>query len=113
MWADERALIQILLNLLSNAIKFSKDGGSVMIRLAAAHSGCAVIEIEDQGIGMTDDEQLRSLQPFGQAKPVIAREYGGTGLGLPISKGLVEAHGGTLYINSQRRATYNIAAPIS
>jgi signal transduction histidine kinase len=101
MWADERALIQILLNLLSNAIKFSKDGGTVMIRLAAARGGCAVIEIEDHGIGMTAEEQQRAVQPFGQAKPVIAREYGGTGLGLPISKGLVEAHGGTLTIRSE------------
>ena len=102
MWADERALLQILLNLLSNAIKFSGDGGTVTIRLAAASGGEAVIEIEDRGIGMTEEEQQRALQPFGQAKPVITRGYGGTGLGLPISKGLVEAHGGTLRINSAR-----------
>jgi signal transduction histidine kinase len=102
MWADERALLQILLNLLSNAIKFSGDGGTVTIRLAAASGGEAVIEIEDRGIGMTEEEQQRALQPFGQAKPVITRGYGGTGLGLPISKGLVEAHGGTLTINSAR-----------
>ena len=101
IWADERALLQILLNLLSNAIKFSEDGGTVMVRLIAAGSGCAVIEIEDRGIGMTAEEQQRALQPFGQAKPVITREYGGTGLGLPISKGLVEAHGGTLTISSE------------
>jgi signal transduction histidine kinase len=100
IWADERALLQILLNLLSNAIKFSPDGGTVTIRLAAERSDSAVIEIEDRGIGMTEEEQQRALQPFGQAKPVITREFGGTGLGLPISKGLVEAHGGTLTIRS-------------
>jgi signal transduction histidine kinase len=100
MWADERALLQILLNLLSNAIKFSGDGGTVTIRLDAERSGDAVIEIEDRGIGMTGEEQERALQPFGQAKPVITREFGGTGLGLPISKGLVEAHGGILTISS-------------
>jgi signal transduction histidine kinase len=100
MWGDERALLQILLNLLSNAIKFSEDGSTVTIRLAAERSGFAVIEIEDRGIGMTEEEQQRALQPFGQAKPVITREYGGTGLGLPISKSLVEAHGGTLTISS-------------
>jgi signal transduction histidine kinase len=74
----------------------------VTIRLAAASGGEAVIEIEDRGIGMTEEEQQRALQPFGQAKPVITRGYGGTGLGLPISKGLVEAHGGSLRINSAR-----------
>jgi len=100
MWADERALLQILLNLVSNAIKFSEAGGSVAIRLAAERSGFAVIEIADRGIGMTEEEQQRALQPFGQARSVITREYGGTGLGLPISKGLVEAHGGTLTIRS-------------
>jgi signal transduction histidine kinase len=101
MWADERALKQILLNLLSNSIKFSSEGGTISIRLASASDDWAVIEVEDRGIGMTDEEQERALQPFGQAKPVITREYGGTGLGLPITKGLVEAHGGTLTISSR------------
>ena len=50
---------------------------------------------------MTEEEQERALQPFGQAKPATTRNYGGTGLGLPITKGLVEAHGGELTIKSQ------------
>jgi signal transduction histidine kinase len=100
-WADERALKQVLLNLLANAIKFSEDGGVVTVRLGNEGEGRAAIEVEDRGIGMTADEQERALQPFGQAKPVITREYGGTGLGLPITKGLVEAHGGTLTIRSR------------
>jgi len=61
----------------------------------------AAFEIEDHGIGMSDDEQQRALQPFGQAQPATTRTYGGTGLGLPITKGLVEAHGGTLTISSR------------
>jgi signal transduction histidine kinase len=101
VWADERALKQVLLNLLSNAIKFSDEGSTVTIRLAAVCAGSAIIEVEDRGIGMTDEEQERALQPFGQAKPVISRDYGGTGLGLPITKGLVEAHRGTLTISSR------------
>ncbi|HEY1300091.1 MAG TPA: ATP-binding protein, partial [Stellaceae bacterium] len=51
--------------------------------------------------GMTEEEQHQALQPFGQAKPATTRDYGGTGLGLPITKGLVEAHGGTLTIESR------------
>jgi signal transduction histidine kinase len=100
IWADERAMKQIFLNLLSNAIKFSKEGGSVDIRVSNEQPEFAVVEIEDHGIGMDADEQERALQPFGQAKPATTRNYGGTGLGLPITKGLVEAHGGTLTILS-------------
>jgi signal transduction histidine kinase len=59
-----------------------------------------VIEVTDHGIGMSPDEAVRALQPFNQASSVTARTYGGTGLGLPIAKGLVEAHRGTLTIDS-------------
>ena len=100
--AGEKAkLRQIFLNLLSNAIKFSKPGGKVYVRVIADGPDVAILEIEDHGIGMTEAEQERALQPFGQAKPATTRNYGGTGLGLPITKGLVEAHGGTLTINSR------------
>jgi signal transduction histidine kinase len=101
IWADERAMKQIFLNLLSNAIKFSKEGGRVCIRVVADRSNLAVVEFEDFGIGMNEEEQERALQPFGQAKPSTTRNYGGTGLGLPITKGLIEAHGGKLEINSR------------
>ncbi len=101
IWADERAMKQIFLNLLSNAIKFSRDGGEVHIRVTTEQADFAVIEVEDHGIGMDSDEQQRAVQPFGQAKPATTRNYGGTGLGLPITKGLVEAHGGALTILSR------------
>jgi signal transduction histidine kinase len=101
IWADERSMKQIFLNLLSNAIKFSKEGGQIYVRVVADQPDIAALEIEDQGIGMSEEEQERALQPFGQAKPVTTRNYGGTGLGLPITKGLVEAHGGTLTIDSR------------
>jgi signal transduction histidine kinase len=101
IWADERSMKQILLNLLANAINFSKPGGKVCIRVIPEKPEAAVIEIEDHGIGMNEEEQERALQPFGQAKPAMTRTSGGTGLGLPITKGLVEAHGGTLTIQSR------------
>lgn len=102
VWADERAMKQVFLNLLSNAIKFSEDGEKIYVRVSAGHEGSApAIEVEDHGVGMTEEEQERALQPFGQAKPAITGNYGGTGLGLPITKGLVDAHGGTLSIRSQ------------
>ena len=101
IWADERAMKQIFLNLLSNAIKFSRDGGEVCIRVLSAEPDLAVVEFEDHGIGMNEEELERALQPFGQAKPSTTRNYGGTGLGLPITKGLIEAHGGKLAIESR------------
>jgi signal transduction histidine kinase len=111
VWADERSIKQILLNLLSNAIKFSNDRDSVCVRLIVSGPDNTVLEIEDHGIGMTEQEQERALQPFGQAKPVTTRNYGGTGLGLPITKGLVDAHGGTLTINS--RAGYGTTVRVT
>jgi signal transduction histidine kinase len=97
---DERALKQVLLNILSNAIKFSHDHGQVVVRTTLPDADNIVVEVEDFGIGMNDEEQKRALQPFGQAKSVTTRTHGGTGLGLPITKGLVDAHGGRLVITS-------------
>ncbi|HEV2185579.1 MAG TPA: PAS-domain containing protein [Stellaceae bacterium] len=100
IFADERAMKQCLLNLLSNAVKFSKIGGRVTVDAHIDAQSRTVITIADDGIGMTEQEQERALQPFGQAHSSTTRTYGGTGLGLPITQGLVEAHGGALSIVS-------------
>jgi signal transduction histidine kinase len=111
---DERAIKQIMLNLLSNAVKFSHDGGRVDVRAVLDGNGELVIGIEDCGIGMSDEEVERAVQPFWQAKSVTTKVQGGTGLGLPITKGLVEAHGGTLQIASQpgRGTLVRVTLPI-
>jgi signal transduction histidine kinase len=101
IWADELAMKQIFLNLLSNAIKFSRDGSEVCVRVVSDQPDLAIVQFEDHGIGMNEEELERALQPFGQAKPSTTRNYGGTGLGLPITKGLIEAHGGKLAIESR------------
>src|ERR1700694_5186085 len=100
VWGDERALKQITLNLLSNAVKFSHDGGRIDIRAWLDDAAGLVLEVEDFGIGMSPDEIGRALQPFGQATPALTKTHGGTGLGLPIAKGLAEAHDGNLVIES-------------
>ena len=100
MWADERAMKQCLLNLLSNAVKFSDEGGRVVVGAAVDEANRVVFTVADNGIGMSDEDKRRALQPFGQAQATTTRAYGGPGLGLPITKGLVEAHGGTLTIDS-------------
>jgi len=103
VWGDERAIKQILLNLLSNAVKFSHEGGRVDIRASLDEAGDLVIEVEDYGIGMAENEIARALEPFGQAKPAVTKSHGGTGLGLPIAKGLTAAHGGKLVVKSTPR----------
>jgi signal transduction histidine kinase len=113
IWGDERAIKQIVLNLLSNAVKFSHDGGRVDIRASLDSSGGLVLEVEDRGIGMSAGELERALQPFGQANTGAARLYGGTGLGLPITKGLIEAHQGELVIDTapDRGTRVRVALP--
>jgi len=115
VWGDERALKQIMLNLLSNAVKFSHEGGRVNVRASLVGSESMLLEVEDFGIGMAPDEIDRALQPFGQAKAATTRTYGGTGLGLPIAKGLAEANGGTLVIESRpdRGTTVRVVLPTS
>ena len=100
IFGDERAMKQCLLNLLSNAIKFSKVGGRVTVDSAIDPEGRSMLTIADEGIGMSNEELERALQPFGQAHTSTTRTYGGTGLGLPITQGLIEAHGGTMSIIS-------------
>jgi signal transduction histidine kinase len=100
IFADERAMKQCLLNLLSNAIKFSHPGGTIAIEATVSRDGGSVLSIADDGIGMTEEELRRALQPFGQAQASTTRTHGGTGLGLPITQGLVEAHGGVMTVAS-------------
>ena len=101
---DERKLRQIVLNLLSNALKFTPEGGSVTLALQTPSGGGAIISVADTGIGMTPSEMIEALEPFGQISNSYTRQQQGTGLGLPLSKRLVELHGGRMTIKSQSGA---------
>ena len=98
---DELRLRQILLNLLSNAIKVTKSGGVVTISGRRDAAGDLIISVVDTGIGMTEKDLERALEPFGQVDSAHARRLQGTGLGLPIAKRLIELHGGTLRLTSR------------
>lgn len=98
--ADERSLHQILLNLLSNAIKFSHVGGVITVRATTDPEGIA-IAVEDRGIGIPEDKLAQVGKPFFQAHVRTARIAGGTGIGLSVTRSLVELHGGTLSIASR------------
>jgi len=113
--ADMRACKQIVLNLLTNAIKFTEPGGSVTIAAQPAADGGIAVSVADTGIGMTEREIALALQPFQQIDSGLARRYEGTGLGLPLVKGLVELHGGTFTIASApgRGTTATVHFPAS
>ncbi len=98
--ADEARLRQIGLNLLSNAVKFTKAGGRVSISTGIDGEGGITIAVADTGIGMTADEIRIALEPFQQVTSSLSRTNEGTGLGLPLTKTLVELHGGRLEITS-------------
>jgi signal transduction histidine kinase/sensor domain CHASE-containing protein len=99
--ADNRLLKQILLNLLSNSVKFTERGGGVAVSVAASAAGGMEICVADTGIGMTEAELAVALTPFAQVDSKLAREYQGTGLGLPLAKSFVELHGGSLSVASR------------
>ena len=97
---DERRIQQIMINLLSNAIKFTPNAGRVELH-AGVNSGTLWVEVRDTGIGIAQENIAKVFEPFGQADSSRARNYEGTGLGLPISKMLVELHGGAIELNSE------------
>jgi signal transduction histidine kinase len=98
---DERRLKQVLINLLSNAVKFTPGGGRVALEAAVDAERGLVIKVIDTGIGMAREDIPKALEPFGQVDSKLSRKYEGTGLGLPLSKALVELHGGKLEIESE------------
>ncbi|MHA1538387.1 MAG: sensor histidine kinase [Alphaproteobacteria bacterium] len=111
LFADERKIKQVLINLLSNAVKFTGDGGKVSVSARMTGSGLA-IEVSDNGIGMRASDIPTALSPFGQVDSVLARKYEGTGLGLPLSKTLVELHGGELRIDSEMNRGTSVAVTL-
>ena len=101
--ADRRAVKQVVVNLLSNAVKFTDSGGAVRLSARRRDDGATVMMVTDTGIGMPSDAIDRALEPFSQVGSVITRRHQGTGLGLPLAKGLIEAHGGCLTLLSKPR----------
>ena len=100
LFADEVRLRQIVLNLLSNAVKFTPAGGKIKISTSVDPSGAIAITVADTGIGMSAADIKIALERFGQAVSSLSRPYEGTGLGLPLTKAMVELHGGRLDITS-------------
>lgn len=99
--ADARKLKQILVHLLSNSIKFTRRGGRARLAVRCDRSSGYTIEVTDTGIGIDAEDLARVLTPFVQADGRFDRRHGGTGLGLPLTKSLMELHGGSLDVHSE------------
>ncbi len=108
---DPGRLRQIVLNLVGNAVKFTEEGE---VLVTADHrDGYLTVVVQDTGIGMSPEEQVRAFEPFGQADGSTTRRFGGTGLGLPIARRLTEGMSGTLELSSEpgRGSRFSLMIP--
>jgi signal transduction histidine kinase len=130
---DRRKLRQVLLHLIANAIKFSPAGGDVIIDARVGPMSPADtatfaspfwieqrsqrfgvrIAVRDVGIGIADDKHLNIFEPFYQVDSSSTRAFGGTGLGLTLAKSYVEAHGGSIWVESEpgKGSTFTVSLP--
>jgi signal transduction histidine kinase len=99
--ADELKTKQVLLNLITNAVKFTAPGGTIELSCTVDHRGLAVT-ITDDDIGISAEHIDRVLEPFEQVDSSLSRSHQGTGLGLPLVKVIMEAHGGRLALRSAK-----------
>jgi two-component system, OmpR family, phosphate regulon sensor histidine kinase PhoR len=109
---DRTRVAQVLDNLLSNALKFTETGGRVDVRLSTSN-GSAFVEVADTGMGISSEDQAKLFQRFYRTDAAGEKAIDGTGLGLWISKAIVEAHGGEITVESDvnRGTTFRIALP--
>jgi signal transduction histidine kinase len=106
--ADKRRIKQILINLISNALKFTPAGGEVKVTAQLVPGGLAMA-VADSGIGIAPDDIPKVMERFGMVDSSMSRQHAGTGLGLPLSKQLAEAHGGSLVLES----TLNVGTTVT
>jgi len=109
--ADERRIRQVVFNLLSNAVKFTPEGGSVIVS-SARINGEVHVSVSDTGPGIAAEDRARIFEEF-QQTDVGARQLEGTGLGLAVSKRLIELHGGRIWVESElgRGSMFTFALP--
>jgi signal transduction histidine kinase/ActR/RegA family two-component response regulator len=118
LYGDDQRLAQVITNLLSNAVKFTSEGGSITVRARLISKRDELvtvrIEVEDTGIGISDEQKAHLFEQFEQAENSTTRQYGGTGLGLAISKRIVEKMGGTLDVYSMigEGSTFFFVVPV-
>lgn len=116
---DFTRLRQVIINLLGNALKFTFDGGHVTIRASLVRDNPdagedLMVSVADTGIGINAEDQKKLFRPFAQLEPSLTKKYEGTGLGLVLSKNLVELHGGRIWLESQegKGSTFSFTIPV-
>ncbi|HJZ46392.1 MAG TPA: response regulator [Roseiflexaceae bacterium] len=114
VWIDKTRIRQVLLNLLSNAAKFT-DRGGITLRACATGDGFVRVSVQDSGPGIAPEHQERVFEEFQQVQGDLDRTHAGTGLGLPISKRLIELHSGRMWLESTpgAGATFSFTIPVA
>ena len=112
--ADYDRIREVLENLISNAIKYSPEGGVIRI-MGRSEGDVAVISVSDQGVGIPPDEQRKLFRRFYRVDNRLRRETQGAGLGLFLSRAIVEAHGGRIWVESQpgRGSRFSFTLPLA
>ncbi len=98
---DQQLLRQVLANLLSNAVKYTEDKGEISLSVDTSDKDWIDITIIDNGIGIAEEDMARIMEPFEQVESSLTRRNGGIGLGLPLTRKMIEAHGGELRLSSE------------
>lgn len=113
--ADAKRIVQVLSNLVNNAIKFTLERGKIVVE-ARKENDQVIISITDTGVGISQENIEKLFTPFFQVETGLVREQRGTGLGLAISKGIIKAHGGKVWAESEgegKGSTFTFTLPIS
>jgi len=112
--ADKNKFKQILFNLTSNAIKFNQTDGNVLVKTELCDDGFFVLKVTDTGIGIAQENMRKLFIPFVQLDTGTARKHEGTGLGLALTKTIIELHGGTISVESTlgQGSTFSVKMPI-
>lgn len=113
--ADTRRLSQIILNLMSNALKYTYEEGKIHVRAFLNPAGMLQIEVEDNGVGISLEDQKNLFRRFQRFDSPLRDEAGGTGLGLSIAKSFVELHGGEMWVSSEvnKGSTFRFIIPVT
>ncbi len=110
LWADERAVRQVILNLLTNAVKFTPNGGVITLTVKSTEDGGQMVSVKDTGIGIPEHEIATVLSAFGQGSAAIQSAEEGSGLGLSIVQALVTMHDGSFDLKSELRKGTTVTA---
>jgi signal transduction histidine kinase len=113
--ADPRRVTQVVLNLVSNAVKYTYPGAHVNLRGFVNPAGLLQVDVEDDGVGLSPEQQEHLFRRFYRADNPLRDEVGGTGLGLSIAKSFIELHSGEIWVQSElgKGSTFSFMLPLT